>query len=63
MTPKAVDRRVWAFAVESGCTSTGSPGSSDDPAATRPAHCRLWEFVDARTGHDLGVISEEVLPD
>jgi hypothetical protein len=41
--------RVWAFAAESGCSDG--------------ARCRTWEFVDARTGHDLGVVTREVLPD
>lgn len=55
-SPMAVDTAVWGFAVVTGCVYTGVP----------PAHhsrCRQWEFVDARTGHDLGVIEQEVLPD
>jgi hypothetical protein len=54
-SPMAVDTAVWGFAVVTGCTYTGVP----------PAHhsrCRQWEFVGARTGHDLGVIEQEVLP-
>ena len=43
--------RVWAFAAESRCA-----GGVD-------ARCRTWEFVNARTGHDLGVIAQEVLPE
>lgn len=49
--PGVVDTRVWAFASESGCSEAGA------------ARCRLWEFVDARTGRDLGVVTQEVLPD
>jgi hypothetical protein len=60
-SPMAVDVRVWAFATESGCFhSLGSP-PSEAMTSSGPTHCRLWEFVNARTGHDLGVVSEEVL--
>lgn len=31
--------------------------------AVESACCRLWEFVDARTGRDLGPAAREVLPD
>jgi hypothetical protein len=60
-TPLAVDRRVWGFAVEAGCVHPGGrPGRRW--SASRPVKCRDWEFVDARTGRDLGVIEQEVLP-
>jgi hypothetical protein len=59
----AVNVRVWGFAVESGCARSGTPPASDAAAQPRRTHCRLWEFVDARTGHDLGMISQEVLPE
>jgi hypothetical protein len=45
------DVRVWAFVSESGCSDATT------------GRCRLWEFVDARTGRDLGVVTQEVLPD
>jgi hypothetical protein len=61
-SPMAVDVRVWAFATESGCTYSDGAAPSEAVTASRPTHCRLWEFVDARTGHDLGVLSQEVLP-
>lgn len=61
--PAAVDVRVWGFAVASDC----SPGAGSSPTGAStpapPTRCRLWEFVDARTGHDVGGISREVLPD
>ena len=53
--------RVWAFAVESGCVSVHGTPLADEPTPL-PSRCRKWEFVDARTGHDLGVITQEVLP-
>ncbi|HEX4687715.1 MAG TPA: hypothetical protein VH228_13110 [Nocardioides sp.] len=61
--PVAVNVRVWGFAVESGCHDTGEAPASSVPSPSSPTHCRLWEFVDARTGRNLGVISQEVLPD
>ena len=48
--------------------STPAAGSGDDSvssdagAPSGASGCRLWEFVDARTGHHLGEVSEEVLP-
>jgi hypothetical protein len=54
-SPRAVHTRVWGFVSTSGCDSTGG-----GPAAAQ--RCRLWEFVNARSGHDLGVLSQEVLP-
>jgi hypothetical protein len=60
-TPLAVDRRVWGFAVEAGCVDPGGP-SGRPSSATHALRCRHWEFVDARTGRDLGVIEQEVLP-
>lgn len=61
-SPRAVDVRVWAFAIESGCTDALGTGPSDAVTTSRATDCRLWEFVNARTGHDLGVVSQEVLP-
>jgi hypothetical protein len=59
--PLAIDRRVWGFVVEAGCVDSGGrPGHRW--SATGPVRCRHWEFVDARTGRDLGVIEQEVLP-
>jgi hypothetical protein len=62
-SPMATGVRVWAFAVESGCTYAGGAGPSPTATPSRPTRCRLWEFVNATTGHDLGVVSQEVLPD
>lgn len=62
-SPMATDVRVWAFAVESGCTYVGGVGSFPSATPSRPTRCRLWEFVNATTGHDLRVVSQEVLPD
>jgi hypothetical protein len=59
----ASDLRVWGFAVESGCVYTRGPPASREPTPSRPVRCRHWEFVNARTGRDLGVITQEVLPD
>jgi len=59
-SPKAVHVRVWGFTVLSSCHDTTSPGAS---TSSQPTQCRLWEFVDARTGRNLGMISREVLPD
>ncbi len=63
-SPTAVNVRVWAFAVDSGCrgSDSGGPAASESRTRSGPTRCRLWEFVDARTGHHLGAISEEVLP-
>lgn len=62
-SPMAAGTRVWGFAVVTGCVYAGGPSPPGSPAPVRPAHCRQWEFVDARTGHDLGVTEQEVLPD
>jgi hypothetical protein len=61
-TPVAAGLPVWGFAVEAGCVYSFGP-----PASTRPTRpplaqrCRHWEFVDARTGRNLGVVEQEVL--
>lgn len=56
---KAMQVRVWGFTVLSPCPDTTSPERS---TSLQPTWCRLWEFVDARTGCNLGMISREVLP-
>ena len=58
------DLPVWGFAVETGCVHAGAPSGATSGAPTSPRHtrCRAWEFVDARTGRDLGVTEQEVLP-
>jgi hypothetical protein len=63
-SPAVLDVRVWAFVVTGGCGSVGGPPSRGDPTSSPSPgrQCRLWEFVNARTGHDLGVVSQEVLP-
>ena len=61
-SPPAVHVRVWGFAVDSGCRDRDDSVSSDAGAPSGASRCRLWEFVDARTGHHLGEISQEVLP-
>jgi hypothetical protein len=61
--PVTVDRRVWAFAVEARCLRTARPSLTGTPTSLHPRRCRIWEFVDARTGHALGVIEQQVLPD
>lgn len=62
-SPMAIHLRVWGFAVRSGCVYTFVLPSAGQPTPSRPSRCRKWEFVNARTGRDLGVISQEVLPD
>ncbi len=64
-SPMAVNTRVWAFTTTSACTVIGGIPAPGDPTPSPPPadRCRLWEFVNATTGHDLGVISQEVLPD
>jgi hypothetical protein len=59
MTQGAV--RVWAFAVESRCVLAFGALPPEEPL---PPHlrCRKWEFLDARSGDDLGVITQQVLP-
>src|SRR5262249_45356869 len=59
-SPTVTHLRVLGFAVESGCVDRRSSSASDGPASP-PTACRKWEFVNARTGHDLGVITQEVL--
>ena len=61
-SPAADHVRVWGFAVDSGCRDGDDSVSSDAGAPSGASGCRLWEFVDARTGHHLGEISQEVLP-
>jgi hypothetical protein len=61
--PSAVGLQVWGFAVDSGCRYVGSADSSTAVIGAHPGRCRQWEFVDARTGHALGVTEQEVLPD
>ena len=61
-SPVAVDLRVWGFAVESGCLDRDGSPRSDTSTPSTVTRCRLWEFVNARTGHHLGVITQEVLP-
>ena len=61
-SPAAVDLRVWGFTVESGCLDRGGAPRSDPSTPSTVTRCRLWEFVNARTGHHLGVITQEVLP-
>lgn len=64
-SPMATRTRVWGFAAVAGCVTTGGPVpiGSPAPSPAPPQRCRQWEFVDARTGHDLGVFAQEVLPD
>jgi NAD(P)-dependent dehydrogenase (short-subunit alcohol dehydrogenase family) len=64
-SPPAVHLRVWAFAVTSGCVTSGGVPAPGDPTPSPPPQrqCRLWEFVNARSGQALGVMSQEVLPD
>ena len=61
-SPAADHVRVWGFAVDSGCRDGDDAVVSEDGAPSGASGCRLWEFVDARTGHHLGEISQEVLP-
>jgi len=60
--PVALGTRVWGFAVESRCVDASHRGGTRSSPSPRPRRCRHWEFVDARTGRDLGVIEQEVLP-
>ena len=62
-SPMAAGTRVWGFAVVTGCVYAGGPAPPGSRPPVRPQHCRQWEFVDARTGHALGVVEQEVLPD
>jgi hypothetical protein len=64
-SPTALHTRVWAFATTSGCIVVGGVAAPGDPTPSPVPrqHCRIWEFVDATSGHDLGVITQQVLPD
>jgi len=65
-SPPAADREVWGFAVTKACVDSMPPVPPGQPmptAAPPERPCRYWEFVDARTGHDLGVVTQELLPD
>lgn len=64
-SPIALHTRVWGFATISGCVVIGGAPAPGDPTPSPPPdqRCRIWEFVDATSGHDLGVITQEVLPD
>jgi hypothetical protein len=61
-SPMAKNVRVWGFAVVSGCLGSLASPKSGEPTSPQPVRCRHWEFVNARTGLDLGVITQEVLP-
>jgi hypothetical protein len=52
--------RVWAFTVESTCV-LGSGALPPDQTPAQRLRCRKWEFVDARSGVDLGVVTQQVL--
>jgi hypothetical protein len=58
-SPGAV--RVWAFTVDSRCELSSGARAFDAPLPL-PHRCRTWEFVDARSGVDVGVITQQVLP-
>jgi hypothetical protein len=60
---RALNVRVWAFAVEGHCTDRGAATVFAPATVSSRARCRLWEFVDARTGESVGEVSQEVLPD
>jgi hypothetical protein len=64
-SPMALHTLVWGFATVSGCVVTGGGPAPGHPTPSSPPaqRCRIWEFVNARSGHDLGVITQEVLPD
>jgi hypothetical protein len=63
-SPMALHTRVWAFATTSGCVIAGGSAPGDPTPWPPPAQrCRIWEYVNARSGHDLGVPTQEVLPD
>ena len=57
---KSAHVRVWGFTVLSPCHDTTPAEAS---TTSQPTQCRLWEFVDARSGRTLGTVSREVLPD
>jgi hypothetical protein len=65
-SPPAAHREVWGFAVTKACVYSMPPVPPGQPmptAAPPERPCRYWEFVDARTGHELGVVTQELLPD
>jgi hypothetical protein len=64
-TPPAVHLQVWAFAVTNSCVTSNRVPAAGDPTPSPVARrqCRMWEFVNARSGQALGVMSQEVLPD
>jgi hypothetical protein len=64
-SPMALHTRVWGFATINGCIVSGGAVAPGDPTPSSPPdqRCRIWEFVNATSGHDLGVITQEVLPD
>jgi hypothetical protein len=64
-SPMALHTLVWGFATIGGCVVIGGVPEPGDPSPAPPPaqRCRIWEFVNARSGHDLGVITQEVLPD
>jgi hypothetical protein len=62
-SPMAQDTRVWGFSTITGCMIVGGVAAPGDPTLPPypPQRCRVWEFVNARSGHDLGVLTQEVL--
>jgi hypothetical protein len=60
-SPRPVHVRVWGFAVDAGCDDATGRSAAAGPTDAPGAECRLWEFVDAWTGHHLGMLSRQVL--